>query len=471
MNEAFDAVLAEGAEAMLGVFDATAQRLGTASQNIEKDFWVCWMLGLLFGREEWREALVFKGGTALFTQPAMPIKCAGAPQKAMYLSADHWRRAGVLSRLGILDQEAGDLVSARSRYEESLRIGSDTDSALLLGMLTQAAFNLGLIQNTNGDDDGAMRSWNRAMMLGMRAGHPSGWDPAAIAAFNLGHLYERLGDRGRARETLLQVGRIAEPGGTPVGLMAAAKAAMALASLAETEGLPGEVEASGQFARACELGRASRTTDGSLVAVQSALALAEQAVVAGRADEARRRLEQALEWSAACEASEVSRYVVLAGMRLGQTLAEMGEHAAAAERLADAYARGRSGAEPWVREIAAQAACSLHRVLCSMGRWAEARSLAEDAVAFAGGLESAMGRGLAAAALYAQAFQKLHDGDQPGARTLLGSVANVIVIEEAHAESEIGFTRYFKVGAPVTIASTITGVAALLAMHALLGRG
>lgn len=334
------------------------------------------------------------------------------------------RRAGVLSRLGILDQEAGDLVSARSRYEESLRIGSDTDSALLLGMLTQAAFNLGLIQNTSGDDDGAMRSWNRAMMLGMRAGHPSGWDPAAIAAFNLGHLYERLGDRGRARETLLQVGRIAEPGGTPVGLMAAAKAAMALASLAETEGLPGEVEASGQFARACELGRASHTADGSLVAVQSALALAEQAVVAGRADEARRRLEQALEWSAACEASEVSRYVVLAGMRLGQTLAEMGEHAAAAERLAAAYARGRSGAEPWVREIAAQAACSLHRVLCSMGRWAEARSLAEDAVAFAGGLESAMGRGLAAAALYAQAFQKLHDGDQPGARTLLASVAD-----------------------------------------------
>jgi sulfide:quinone oxidoreductase len=33
-------------------------------------------------------------GRALFTQPEMPIKCAGAPQKAMYLSADHWRRRG-----------------------------------------------------------------------------------------------------------------------------------------------------------------------------------------------------------------------------------------------------------------------------------------------------------------------------------------------------------------------------------------
>lgn len=32
---------------------------------IEKDFWVCWMLGLLFGQQDWCQALVFKGGTAL----------------------------------------------------------------------------------------------------------------------------------------------------------------------------------------------------------------------------------------------------------------------------------------------------------------------------------------------------------------------------------------------------------------------
>jgi sulfide:quinone oxidoreductase len=28
-----------------------------------------------------------KSGRAIFTQPPMPIKCAGAPQKALYLSA------------------------------------------------------------------------------------------------------------------------------------------------------------------------------------------------------------------------------------------------------------------------------------------------------------------------------------------------------------------------------------------------
>lgn len=36
-----------------------------------------------------------RGGQALFTQPVMPIKCAGAPQKILYLAADHCRRQGI----------------------------------------------------------------------------------------------------------------------------------------------------------------------------------------------------------------------------------------------------------------------------------------------------------------------------------------------------------------------------------------
>ncbi|KAL8302870.1 hypothetical protein RB597_005445 [Gaeumannomyces tritici] len=34
-------------------------------------------------------------GAAIFTQPAGVIKCAGAPQKAMWLALDHWKRAGL----------------------------------------------------------------------------------------------------------------------------------------------------------------------------------------------------------------------------------------------------------------------------------------------------------------------------------------------------------------------------------------
>ncbi|MGH7991403.1 MAG: nucleotidyl transferase AbiEii/AbiGii toxin family protein, partial [Limisphaerales bacterium] len=47
------------------VFAEAAERLQIQTVIVEKDFWVCWMLGRLFERPEWRETLVFKGGTAL----------------------------------------------------------------------------------------------------------------------------------------------------------------------------------------------------------------------------------------------------------------------------------------------------------------------------------------------------------------------------------------------------------------------
>ena len=37
----------------------------------------------------------FKGGNAIFTQPPMPIKCAGAPQKIMYMAANHFQRNSI----------------------------------------------------------------------------------------------------------------------------------------------------------------------------------------------------------------------------------------------------------------------------------------------------------------------------------------------------------------------------------------
>lgn len=55
----------------------------------------------------WECVQTLKQGRALFTQPAMPIKCAGAPQKAMYLACDHWRRSGVLDRIEVEFDNAG----------------------------------------------------------------------------------------------------------------------------------------------------------------------------------------------------------------------------------------------------------------------------------------------------------------------------------------------------------------------------
>jgi hypothetical protein len=45
-------------------FEQAAANRGLSAIVLEKDFWVCWLLGVLF-RSEFRESLVFKGGTSL----------------------------------------------------------------------------------------------------------------------------------------------------------------------------------------------------------------------------------------------------------------------------------------------------------------------------------------------------------------------------------------------------------------------
>jgi len=55
----------------------------------------------------WRLVQGLKSGKAIFTQPAMPIKCAGAPQKAMYLSCDHWLKQGNLKNIDVEFNLAG----------------------------------------------------------------------------------------------------------------------------------------------------------------------------------------------------------------------------------------------------------------------------------------------------------------------------------------------------------------------------
>ncbi|ULE31938.1 NAD(P)/FAD-dependent oxidoreductase [Mycobacterium sp. IDR2000157661] len=42
-----------------------------------------------------------RSGSAVFTMPSGPIKCAGAPQKIAYLACDHWRREGVLGDIDV----------------------------------------------------------------------------------------------------------------------------------------------------------------------------------------------------------------------------------------------------------------------------------------------------------------------------------------------------------------------------------
>ncbi|QDW50446.1 bifunctional protein tyrosine phosphatase family protein/NAD(P)/FAD-dependent oxidoreductase [Burkholderia sp. KBS0801] len=68
----------------------------------------------------WELVQAFRGGNALFTQPPMPIKCAGAPQKAMYLSCDHWRRTGRLGAANVEFLNAGGALFGVADYVPAL---------------------------------------------------------------------------------------------------------------------------------------------------------------------------------------------------------------------------------------------------------------------------------------------------------------------------------------------------------------
>ena len=68
----------------------------------------------------WDLVRSMQGGSALFTQPAMPIKCAGAPQKAMYLACDHWRRSGVLDRIDVEFNTAGAVLFGVAAFVPAL---------------------------------------------------------------------------------------------------------------------------------------------------------------------------------------------------------------------------------------------------------------------------------------------------------------------------------------------------------------
>lgn len=68
----------------------------------------------------WELTQNLKGGKAIFTQPPMPIKCAGAPQKAMYLSCDHWLKSDRKRNIDVSFYNAGGVLFGVSAYVPAL---------------------------------------------------------------------------------------------------------------------------------------------------------------------------------------------------------------------------------------------------------------------------------------------------------------------------------------------------------------
>jgi sulfide:quinone oxidoreductase len=62
----------------------------------------------------------FKGGIAVFTQPATPIKCGGAPQKAVYMADEFFRRRGVRDKTKLVFATPGSVIFGVQPFRAAL---------------------------------------------------------------------------------------------------------------------------------------------------------------------------------------------------------------------------------------------------------------------------------------------------------------------------------------------------------------
>ena len=68
----------------------------------------------------WEVLKNFKGGNAVFTQPATPIKCGGAPQKIMYLAEDYLRKNGIRDKSNVIFATPGTVIFGVTEFAETL---------------------------------------------------------------------------------------------------------------------------------------------------------------------------------------------------------------------------------------------------------------------------------------------------------------------------------------------------------------
>ena len=68
----------------------------------------------------WENIRNFKGGNAVFTFPPPPIKCAGAPQKIMYLAEDYFRKQGIRDKSRVVYYCATPSIFSAPHYAAAL---------------------------------------------------------------------------------------------------------------------------------------------------------------------------------------------------------------------------------------------------------------------------------------------------------------------------------------------------------------
>ncbi|XP_036365705.1 sulfide:quinone oxidoreductase, mitochondrial [Octopus sinensis] len=64
----------------------------------------------------------FEGGNAIFTVPATPIKCGGAPQKIMYLAEEYFNKTGKRDKANVLFNTSLGVMFVVKHYSEKLYV-------------------------------------------------------------------------------------------------------------------------------------------------------------------------------------------------------------------------------------------------------------------------------------------------------------------------------------------------------------
>ncbi|MBM7717532.1 FAD/NAD(P)-binding oxidoreductase [Siminovitchia sp. FSL H7-0308] len=68
----------------------------------------------------WEVIRGFNGGNAVFTQPATPIKCGGAPQKIAYLAEDYFTQTGIRHKTNVIFASANPAIFDVVKYRKAL---------------------------------------------------------------------------------------------------------------------------------------------------------------------------------------------------------------------------------------------------------------------------------------------------------------------------------------------------------------
>src|SRR5574341_873685 len=94
-------------------------RVKGLTESLGKDG-VCSNYSYDYVDKTWEFIKGFKGGNAVFTHPATPIKCGGAPQKIAYLADDQFRKAGVRDKSEVIFATANAAIFQVKRYADTL---------------------------------------------------------------------------------------------------------------------------------------------------------------------------------------------------------------------------------------------------------------------------------------------------------------------------------------------------------------